>query len=263
MAEVLGTLRPAVARGRVDLLRMPPGVVTATGAAALGLVASFWFWFTVDDFGDSGLIYMGMGLLAMIGVPLFWMATRPVRLGERLPSWPGFQLDGAGDDILLGVGLGVMFMLLAGVGRATGSATAVIPLPPFASQFAGDSRFIAVVLLAPVLEEVFFRGWLYGMLVNGFRRGRGARVEGVISGAEIGAALISGVVFSLFHVAAYGTALGTAFFTVGLFGVSAAVLNARGGRLGGEGSLWAGWVAHTIYNGAIYTLVFGVGVQVG
>lgn len=252
--------RAVLARGREDLLRMPAGAFTATLGAAFGFIASFWYWFTVDGFGDTGVIYMGMALMAMIGIPVFWGATRPIRSGDRLPLWPGFGLNGAGDDILIGVLIGLLFVLMAGVGTATGSVSAAIPLPPFAQAFPGADRLIAVVFLAPLIEEVFMRGWLFGMVSNALRR-RGAEAVAV-TGAEVAASIVSAVVFAMFHVAAYGTGLTTAFFTVALFGVVVGLANARGGR-SGEGSLWAGWVAHTIYNGVLFTLSFGVGVQIG
>jgi membrane protease YdiL (CAAX protease family) len=65
-----------------------------------------------------------------------------------------------------------------------------------ASLFAGG---VAVVVLAPIGEEFFFRGFFYAALRSGFRRALGGRAAGRWP-AVAGAAVLSGGFFGLVHI---------------------------------------------------------------
>jgi uncharacterized protein len=101
--------------------------------------------------------------------------------------------------------------------------------------------FLAPVLLAPVIEEVFFRGLLQRALVSalGERMPRlGAAVLGVI---------VASAVFELMHVVGSGSA---ALIGTFVFGLIAGTLTAATGRIGGA------VVAHVVFNGIAVLLMW-------
>lgn len=91
-------------------------------------------------------------------------------------------------QILIGSGIGIIFMLLVlfDIGFVLGA--------PQLLSLAQAGRFITIVILAPVLEEFGFRLILPMLLYHKVTRGRYLAVIGITS-----------VVFSLFHVAVYGS----------------------------------------------------------
>jgi membrane protease YdiL (CAAX protease family) len=106
--------------------------------------------------------------------------------------------------------------------------------------------FFASVVLAPLIEEVFFRGLLQRSLARSMRRVR-PRAASVIAVAA------TSVVFSLVHVlvgadtgaAAISTAIGTFVFSL-----AAGSLMAATSRIGGA------VVAHVVFNGVAVLLVW-------
>ena len=105
------------------------------------------------------------GELVAVGPALIWVAVRVKRRGRRLQS--AFALEGAvaKTSALRGVvGLGIAYVALAGVW--------VFVLPSlFASLSAASGTALGieallVVLVAPVAEELFFRGYLMHALMQ-------------------------------------------------------------------------------------------------
>jgi uncharacterized protein len=101
--------------------------------------------------------------------------------------------------------------------------------------------FLAPVVLAPVIEEVFFRGLLQRALVSllGERMPRlGAAVLGIV---------VAAAVFAVMHVVGAGPA---ALIGTFVFGLIAGTLTAATGRIGGA------VVAHVVFNGIAVLLMW-------
>jgi len=100
----------------------------------------------------------------------------------------------------------------------------------------------APVLIAPLLEELFFRGLLLRSVLGTTRTAGGGRVS-----SSVIAVVVSGLVFALVHTLTAGST--TAVVVVGVstfvFGASAAVLSVVTGRLGGA------VVAHVTFNALV------------
>jgi membrane protease YdiL (CAAX protease family) len=108
-----------------------------------------------------------------------------------------------------------------------------IPEGTFDSALTVSAGFVAVVLVAPLAEELFFRGFVFGGLVD--RLG------------VPGAAAASGLLFSLVH-GQMGLILPFA-----LIGVLLAYLYYR------SGSLWPAVLAHLVYNGLAFAALNAAG----
>jgi uncharacterized protein len=162
--------------------------------AAFG-VQYFLFAFISGTLGLAGTgadtiagILGELGLAATVVVWLRWGRHEPLRLlGSPHRAW---------GDIGLGfvVGLGLLFVNGI-VALATRELASVIvghqpaPPPPQTDILSGDWKIPAallIVVLAPVCEEILFRGWLYQGLRRKFR--------------VAGSVLISSAIFADVHV---------------------------------------------------------------
>ncbi|RPE78658.1 MULTISPECIES: CPBP family intramembrane glutamic endopeptidase [unclassified Frondihabitans] len=110
---------------------------------------------------------------------------------------------------------------------------------------------VAPVVVAPLLEEVFFRGVLQHTLAE---QGRpGTRVNRVL--VQVMAVAVTALLFALLHVAAGstdGTAAAVTFASTLVFGLLAGGLAAATGRVGGA------LVAHIVFNGIAVWLTWPV-----
>lgn len=180
---------------------------------------------------------VSLGVLFAV-VTVLWVRMRhgawrePLGLGRS----PGVRDVGAG----IGAGLAIFAvttllvapLLFALLSLVTGEPVVapqqeVLPERPLPLHLAITG--VAVILAAPVGEELFFRGFLFGSLRG--RMGFG------------GAASISGAVFAVTH---YIPLLMPLFFVVGL---GLAWVYER------RGSLWTCMVAHAAFNAVGYTLI--------
>lgn len=167
-----------------------------------------------------------------IGAPyIFGRRTSRQTLGlQRLPSWV---------DIGLSV---VAFIAYALIVRAVLSLV-VLTVPEFPIDQVQDVGFEALgtradnilafatlVVLAPIAEEVLFRGYLYGKLKN--------HIPAIV------AAIITSLVFALAH-----SQLNVG---VDVFVLSLVLCGLRSLT----GSIWAGVLVHMIKNGLAYYLLF-------
>lgn len=98
-------------------------------------------------------------------------------------------------DLLLGLAIGIAFYGISKLIPALGT----IGLPP-GTQAIGDSlgKILLVVIVAPVVEELFFRGALLDILDTKLKL------------SFFVAALISSAFFSFYHFTAYGASLSAA-----------------------------------------------------
>ena len=101
-----------------------------------------------------------------------------------------------------------------------------------AAFFLGGMIFLAifVLLLGPIIEEVFFRGFMYSAI---------RKRTGIMA-----AAFLSGAIFSLLHTNIVG------FFPIMTLGILLAYLYET------TGSLVASIAVHMVHNSIILTLVF-------
>lgn len=188
--------------------------------------------------GPATLLTAIVSQAAFVGVTVAWIAVRHPGTVSAL----GLRSDRVAADLAVGGWLGAGLHLVAAyvvvpvlivVWRlVTGSLPdpidqAILSVEPTLAEMA--LGMAAVVIAAPIGEEIFFRGFLFGALRSrlGFAR----------------AAVVSAAVFGLFHVQPL---LIAAMFFVGL---GLAALYER------RGSLIAPMAAHAIFNVIGYTLL--------
>ena len=183
-----------------------------------------------------------LGAIAF-GVALFLVPVLWVRVLHHQPaSVLGLSSQRAPRDLLAGVGSGLALFLLTVLvvapafyavvtlftgERVTPPSQPILPAEPSGGQIVLGA--LAAVVAAPIAEEVFFRGFLFGAL----RRRLPFWAAGVISG----------VVFGAFHVIPLLIPL-MVFVGIGL----AYVYERRG-------SLLASIAAHSAFNMVGYTLI--------
>lgn len=117
--------------------------------------------------------FVGLNAVATIGV--IWWATRRKGLGSLRRD---FGLTMRWRDPLIGLGLGLAAMIVAGLASYGIDAafnaeepTSNVPVDELASFGEFAVFFVAVAIVTPVVEELFFRGLLYRSLL---KRGRSA-----------------------------------------------------------------------------------------
>jgi membrane protease YdiL (CAAX protease family) len=175
--------------------------------------------------------------------------------------WAVFARDGWTESVArLGLRFGVLDLFWGVAGGCIGrlmdalcrlqftGTTGLAPQPvlgtPMIDGWVVALGIIAPVIIAPVVEELFFRGLVQRSLASALR---GRRIATVL------AILITSVLFSLAHVAVGGV-LGVQVIALGLstfaFSVIAGAIVAATGRLGGA------IVAHVVFNGAAVLLLW-------
>lgn len=190
--------------------------------------------------------------LSLAGYLAFWVpllaACALVRSrgwdGPNPPLWSVRPLD-----ILWGLGVGLLIRAAASFAELAargGVAPPVIwglvspdPLTVVSMLLAG---LIVPIVVAPTVEELFFRGLLLGSLV---RSGGGPFAAAL-------AVVVSSVLFALPHAAASLTIAdgATKFLAAGAVGLAAGTLTVITGRIG------AAIFAHIAFNGSLYLLLF-------
>lgn len=181
--------------------------------------------------------YVGTAVLwaAMLGV-VIWAAVRgrPVRLNWFEPA-----------DMLWGLGLGIGLRVTQGwIDLATGGTGALPSYPLIGGSLPADwvvNDLVAPIVIAPAIEELFFRGvilvGLYALLRT--------RFGGVA--AAVAASLASTGLFVLAHALAGAADAGAALSltAVGLVCSALVVLTGR---------VWGAILAHTVYNATFVAL---------
>lgn len=130
-------------------------------------------------------------------------------------AWDGFgrkgKIAGIGDrfftDIIIGIGLTVLTFVLSNISPIIGT----IGIPNVQSITETVGRFLIIVIAAPVMEELIFRDFILDFIDEKF-----------VDIPFFIAALITSVIFSLFHLTAYGPSLSAAsgsFFSAALMGM--------------------------------------------
>jgi len=171
-----------------------------------------------------------LAYLAVIGFMMFLVKrTNPLPFGEAIrwkwPENPWAYLFGG-----FALSLGLQF-----IGH-------FLPIPkdlPMVRFFrsSSDAWTLAVfrVFIAPLMEELFFRGFLYPVLAK--RLGMAVSI------------VLTGIGFALVHASQLGHAWGPVLI-IFLVGVTLTTARAR------AKSVAAGWLIHFAYNGTIFSLMF-------
>jgi membrane protease YdiL (CAAX protease family) len=155
--------------------------------------------------------------------------TNPLSFGDAIRwRWP----ENPWAYLLGGVALSVGLQLLGHF----------VPIPKdlpmdrlFKTSF--DAWILALfgVLIAPLMEELFFRGFLYPVLARRF--------------GMVASIVLTGLGFALVHAQQLGHAWGPVLI-IFLVGVALTTARAR------AKSVAAGWLIHFAYNGTLFTLMF-------
>ena len=187
--------------------------------------------------GVYSLLSYVIALLLIVLVPpkIIKKAKPPTREGlglKGLPTWTDIGLSPVGYIVstLLAMGLVWLFSLFPWFNAEQSQATGFSPF------MAGGEKIIAflvLVVLAPIVEEIIFRGWLYGKL-----RARMSMVPAI---------LIVSVLFGLMH---FQWNVG-----VNVFALSVVLCILREIT----GTIYAGILTHMIKNGVAFYLLYVVG----
>ena len=179
------------------------------------------------------VIIYGLTIAVVLGVPYLVKRheTNLQMLGlTRLPSWT---------DIGLAPLTYIVYIIVLAL--VLGAISAWFPAFPldeaqdvgfkvFGSRLDNLLAFFALVILAPIAEEVLFRGYLYGKLKT--------YVPAIV------AAIATSLLFALVH---FQWNVGVDVFIMSLFLCSLRSLT---------GSIWAGILVHMIKNGIAYYVLF-------
>lgn len=231
-----------------------------------GTTTQRWNWVLVG----GALMGLGGGLLiataasALIGGTLGgWVGTLVLWVAMIAPvvfaysrSVPRGLLRFRATDVLFGVLLGLALRIVSGWFEQAERGTAPWPaLPTTDGGLSGVDWVVDAVVpivVSPVVEEFFFRGFLLVALYTVFRR-----LTRLPSVAGAGAALISTGIFLLLHQftgSLSGDAAGAA--SIALFGLATAALVLVTGRF------WAALITHVVFNGS-YVVLAVVGTLAG
>jgi membrane protease YdiL (CAAX protease family) len=242
LAIVLGSLAAALALVIAGAMRAPSAV--ADGAplgwlralAALALVAStMWLLAGLAPHGPTAGLVGGLAL-ALIEVGIAYLLVRPAPSFDRTAALGLVRPErrNAAAAWLIGAPFaGLALFFLARIALSLVPSTGEAPVETFVSWPSGMLSFAALAVAAPIAEEVFFRGLLFGVL-----RGAGGvgRTALAIAGAW--------VPFALAH-AAQGWGNWGGLLSVLVAGLGFTLLRAA------SGSTLVPCVAHLVYNGLL------------
>jgi len=153
------------------------GLLAYLGAGILGAVVLAIVSGDVDSVEDTGPYALGafVALNAVAAIGVLWLATS--RKGLRSLD-RDFGLTGRWLDPLIGLGLGIAGLIAAAIASyaidtALGADERTSNLP--VDELVGTGEFVvffvAVAVVTPIIEELFFRGLIYRSLL---KRGRSA-----------------------------------------------------------------------------------------
>lgn len=227
------------AKGRTDAAR---GTLAIAGAVLAAIALSLAFGAltrtaVMPDWLQIAGAYLAVWIPLGVVVALAWRG-RPGR-GILATTRPRLRLTAI--DVLFGIGIGLLARGIAAIVQV--ALTGVMPgggirleLDPVAWWF---GLIVAPVLLAPVIEELFFRGVAQPVVTDAARAAGSAPRTATLIGIVATAA-----VFALLHTldAATPTGAWVVALSTFVFGCAVGTLVAVTGRLGGA------IVAHAVFN---------------
>lgn len=229
IAAVVGAL--GVARGW-------RGAVVVLGVAAyveLGFVLN-----RVTPPGPGSGLAAGLALVAIevgLAAALIGGGTRRAALGWQRPE----RAVVAWSSLIAAPFVGIVLRILAMRAVALVPSTGEAPIEAFVSWPSGLLSFAALSTVAPIGEELFFRGFVYGALA-----GDGSRARSVL--AFLGAWLL----FVIAHLPQTWGSWG-GLLAIGVAGLGFTALRAA------TGSVLVSSLAHLVYNGLLAAAALTVG----
>jgi membrane protease YdiL (CAAX protease family) len=115
-------------------------------------------------------------------------------------------------DSLWGIGIGILIIVLGEIFAFIGTIGIPLNLVITLDEL---GQFIVIVAIAPIAEEIFFRQFVLSFFDDKIEN-FGVKVPFFLS------AILTGIIFSIFHIAAYGGSLaaaGGSFFSAAFMGV--------------------------------------------
>lgn len=167
-----------------------------------------------------------------IGTPYIWKRrTSMETLGlQRLPSWSDIGLAPVAFIIYMLITTIVLMTITSWISGFPSDQAQDVGFNSLGSQGDNVLAFLTLVVLAPIAEEILFRGYLYGKLKG--------HVPTVV------AAIVTSLLFALAH---FQWNVGIDVFVLSLILCWLRSLT---------GSIWAGILVHMIKNGIAYYLLF-------
>jgi membrane protease YdiL (CAAX protease family) len=230
---------------RGDAPRQRWGIVEASVGfvAALGLMIALISWLRTASFYDSHVVLMlsyavvWVPFLTAVAVACFVRGTRslPHDLGLRITLL----------DVFLGLGAGLLARAAVGIieigvtGRMVGLGVTFDETIYDGWWFFGT--VLAPVVIAPFIEELFFRGLVQRSVQQVSASHMAARTATAIS------IVVSAALFAVLHLTQAATPTGALVLGLSAFvsGLAAALIAGLTGRIGGA------IVAHVVFNGTL------------
>ncbi|WP_035879260.1 CPBP family intramembrane glutamic endopeptidase [Cryobacterium sp. MLB-32] len=231
MSEVT---KPRIFDAQRGLTDATVGVVLAVALVLFASLAAAEFWIT-DPNVSLLLSYLAVWIPLLGAVGIAWL-FHGHDLGLRF-HWL---------DLLWGLSIGLLARSVASVVEILGYGQMGSSAVTFGETVYDGwwlfGALLAPVLLAPLVEELFFRGLLLRSVLGVTRLSGGARGTSTVI-----AVLVSALVFALVHVLTVGTVTGVwvAGVSTFVFGLGAACLAVLTGRLGGA------IIAHVTFNALV------------
>ena len=190
----------------------------------------------------SAVVYI-VALVLTIGLP-WWIAKKRTSLKDlgfdRLLSWMDLLLAPAGLVVYFLLSAGLLF-LASQIGGFDPQQIQDIGFKNLSQRYEYVLAFFTLVIVAPVAEELLFRGYFYGKV----RRQLPA----------MAAIILVSLVFALMHLPGFDAAGNFQWqwnVVVDIFALSIILAALRETT----GSIWAGIVLHMIKNGIAYYVLF-------
>ncbi len=228
------------------MLALLPAWVTAAFVASNLLVAGLlilldWLHMPVDTFLRPAIMHTAIATLIytltiaiVIGVPYLVYRRQSANLTtlglQRLISWTDIGLSPVFFIAYMLVVAVVLQMVISLFPAFPVDQVQDVGFKAFGSQMDNILAFITLVVMAPLAEEVLFRGYLYGKLKTYV--------------PAVAAAIVTSLLFALAH---FQWNVGIDVFVLSLFLCGLRSLT---------GSIWAGVLVHIIKNGIAYYFLF-------
>lgn len=238
------------------LLVLPAWVFVTFMASQIVVIAIInllaWVGLPLDNFlrpaaqqTVAALMVYTIAVGLAIGIPYLVRGQKVSRklLGiDRLPSWTDIGLAPVGYITYLISTTVVMGVVVALISGFPATQTQDIGFQTLGSQLDNLLAFLTLVVLAPIAEELLFRGYLYGKLKS--------------HTPTIIAAIAASLLFAFVHLQ-WDVQNGMLVFTQFNVAVDVFVLSLVLCALRSlTGSIWAGVLLHMIKNGIAYYILF-------
>ncbi|MNH50425.1 CAAX amino terminal protease self- immunity [compost metagenome] len=186
----------------------------------------------------AALIYI-LTLIVVIGVP-FWLRRRRTTRDElgvtRLPSWLDIVLAPAALIVYMLISASVLYLFSVIAPQVDLTQAQDIPFSNLSHQYEYVLAFLTLVVLAPIAEELLFRGYLFGKM----KKHAPFWLAMIITSILFGALHLIGGASLQWNVAADTFALSLVLCTLRQI----------------TGNIWAGVLLHMIKNGIAYYFLF-------